>query len=251
MTVREIRTMFDPGGTRLDVYLREFENGASIECDSFITFRDGETTRRVRCPAMLFVYERAEFDAAADDSLEWAAIAVRAANIWALDDDDWNRKQALQRCMQLRANLICKSGARTGHPILDRESILTWFKESLIQPINAVRMKTARWKAREVGQDGLTLPELRELRTLKMNLKVLKTLADCGQISVAFPGRSGWISTANCLEGSSLWTCPNSSRLNTSEPKHHWSPPSSTREGAAPRPLISAAAVREISPACG
>src|SRR5262245_62053769 len=168
MTMHEIQAMFDRGTTQLDSYLREFENGAPAEHSGFIAVQDGDTARSIPCNVMSVVYERAAYYAAAENSLDWATIAVRAATLWALDEDEWNRKTAMQNSMKLRAGFICTMGARMGHPVLSTEPVLCWVNQGLKVPIDIAREKATRWKKHGATAQGLTAAEIRELRDIKL-----------------------------------------------------------------------------------
>lgn len=185
--------MFDEGPSRLDLYLRPFEGGAPVDHTGFMAVQDGDAVRSFPCSDMSIVFERAAYYAADENSLDWATIAVRAADLWAIDEDEWNRTTAMRDSMKLRTSFICSLGARSGHPVLDTAPILSWVNEGLTIPLDLARMKTMRWSRYVATEHGLTLAEIRELRDIKVRLHVLQKLADCGQVRVD-PSLIDWLS---------------------------------------------------------
>lgn len=164
-----LQEMMNQGVAWLDAYLRPFEAG-------------GPCTH-----SMIGIEAGALSKARTDKSLEWADIAIRAAALHALENAGQHRASAQWRAMALRAWFISKMGAQPGHPILDPDVILRWFREEAEFPLEAAKQKSARWKKtklRDLSPDES--PEVRDelirLRNLKGRISILRTLADCGAL---------------------------------------------------------------------
>ena len=161
-----LQEMINRGTDWLSAYLREFEAGAPFPSNT-----------------MLGIFEGAAGRARLENSLEWAGIALRAAELWALEDGGVCRHSALLKAMQHRAGFISRMGSRPGDPVLDKASILQWFTAELEFPIDVAKEKGVRWRDSQLALDGgITLDELKTLRNIRSRVQVLQALADCGEI---------------------------------------------------------------------
>ncbi len=124
------------------------------------------------------------------DSLDWADVAVRAAELEALNSSGTARENALLRAMQHRSWFIAKRGSRPNHPVLDKEVILSWAVQGL-----DISIQTAKEKSTQIGKGVERVKgssnlgdrqqvhdDLKQLRRIKHRLAVLKVLADCGEL---------------------------------------------------------------------
>jgi hypothetical protein len=156
-------------------------------------FEDGETITGL---SMHLIYDYAVGLAMRQGSLDWAEVAIRAA---ALEASNYNasvrqkeivREDAQVRAMGLRAWFISQMGSCPNHFVLDKEIILHWVMEGW-----KLSVPTAKEKASSLGNELAEAkksgnPEdmqrvgedLRELRRIKHRLKVVKVLADCGEL---------------------------------------------------------------------
>jgi hypothetical protein len=140
--------------------------------------------------SMLVIYDYSANLARNQSNLDWAEVAVRAAGLEALHSNEIGREDSQQKAMRLRSWFISKMGSRSGHLVLDKETVLRWVIEGLTLPVQAAREKSAR-----IGEDlarmkSISDPEekqrvaddLRQLRRIKHRLNVAKALADCGEL---------------------------------------------------------------------
>src|SRR6185437_8643219 len=96
------------GPVRLKQYLTECEQG-------------------IREPANLdLILDVSEYRATSENSMEWAEIAIRAANL-ATQGNPPRRHSYLYRAMLLRTVFIARVGSRPGHSILDPATVTVWF----------------------------------------------------------------------------------------------------------------------------
>jgi len=161
-----LQTLINQGPPALDAYLRQFE----------------ERIDKLSINHMLGIFEGAAGRARVENDLEWAGIAVRAAELYALEECGKHREHALRKVMQFRAAFIVRMGSRSGHPVLDKEIIFRWVTEGISMPIIeakdlSARLKDGRWPLRE------HLDELRELHNIRTRIGVAKTLVDCGELA--------------------------------------------------------------------
>jgi hypothetical protein len=140
--------------------------------------------------SLLITFDHAALRAKREDSLEWANVAVRAAELNGLTSTGIAREQSRLNAMRMRSWAIAKAGSRAGDPTLDKEIVISWASEALTPPVETVRKKARElWgnlaKARssknpedlqQVGSD------LSKLRWIKHRLTVIKVLADCGEL---------------------------------------------------------------------
>jgi hypothetical protein len=166
-------TLKDEGPEAWRAYLRPFE--------------EGESTSGL---SMLVIYSYAAGLAHDQGSLEWAEVAVRAAELEARNRSGIEREDALLLAMQLRSWFISKMGSRPNDLVLDKAIILRWATDGM-----AVSVQTAKEKALSTGKrivalktssnaedEQHVLDDLRLLRRIKHRLNVVKVLADCGEL---------------------------------------------------------------------
>ncbi|MGA2601919.1 MAG: hypothetical protein ABSH09_33560 [Bryobacteraceae bacterium] len=123
-------------------------------------------------------------------SLDWAEVAIRAAELEARSPNDIVREESLLNAMNLRSWFISRLGSRPGHFVLDKEIILHWVMDGL-----KVQIQTAQEQARLFGENlarAKNSPnpedlrqmgrELSQLRWIKHRLNTVKVLADCGEL---------------------------------------------------------------------
>lgn len=124
------------------------------------------------------------------DSLGWAEVAVRAAELEALNSNGPVRENAMVGAMRLRSWFIARMGSRASHYVLDKEIILRWAEEGLDLPIQTAEEKAAGIWRDSAGMKTSSNPDkrqcvhddLRQLRRIKRRLGVVKVLADCGEL---------------------------------------------------------------------
>jgi hypothetical protein len=140
--------------------------------------------------SMLVVYPYAAGLAREQISLDWAEVAVRAAELEARNQSGVERENALLWAMQLRSWFISKMGSRSTHLILDKEVILSWTMDGVNLSVQTAQEKAALLGERLAALKNSSNPEdkqhvledLRLLRRLKHRLNVVKVLADCGEL---------------------------------------------------------------------
>ena len=116
--------------------------------------------------------ETAGTRANARSDVQWADVAIRVYTCLASQTkNETMRDNALDSAMNLRASMIIRYGAKTGHPVLDSSLIKRWFYEQLDWPYEEVLHKAKEWK-------GLPLEEIQALHRIKTRLKVLKLLVE-------------------------------------------------------------------------
>ena len=163
----------DKGPEAWRAYLRPFEEGQPLTGLS-----------------MQVIFHYIAPSATDQGSLDWAEVAIRAAELEALNSSGTEREDALLRAMKLRSRFIAKMGSRPNHRVLSKEIILHWAMEGL-----DISIQTAKEKAALIWKDvarikGSSNPEdrqrvhddLKQLRRIKHRLGVLKVLADCGEL---------------------------------------------------------------------
>jgi hypothetical protein len=195
--------LVEQGPARLKQYLAECEQGA-------------------REPVNLeLILEVAEYRASEEASIDWAEIAVRAANLAAAGTPN-RRHSYLYRAMLVRTLFITRLGSQPGHLILDSATIVDWFYAELRFSPAEARQLSERWKdhhfqhqfaaelethkddfngdgpAREPPHIRETLNELLELQLLKYRLQLLRRLAESGELP-ATPSTTEWLQTVKFL----------------------------------------------------
>jgi len=154
-------------------YLRPFEEGEPITGLS-----------------MLVIFHYAAPLAKKQDSLDWAEVAVRAAELEARNCSGIGSENARLWAMQLRSWFISKMGSRSNHFVLDKEVILNWVMDGLKLSVRAAKEKISSLaeviavaKKSSNPDDGQRLRnDLSELCRIKHRLNVVKVLADCGEL---------------------------------------------------------------------
>jgi hypothetical protein len=168
-----MNSLKDEGPKAWLAYLRPFEDGQPLTGLS-----------------MQVVFNYAAPLAKDQDSLDWAEVAIRAADLEAFNGSQTEREHAMLRAMRLRSWFIAKMGSRPKHRVLDKEVILHWVMEVLNISVQTAEEKAALiWKGVAIVQ-GSSSPEnrqrvhddLRQLRRIKNRLNVAKMLADCGEL---------------------------------------------------------------------
>lgn len=167
-------SLVDKGPEAWRAYLRPFEEGQPLTGLS-----------------MQVIFHYVAPRAKDQGSLDWAEVAVRAAELEALNCSGTERENARRRAMRLRSWFIAKMGSRPNHLVLDKEIILRWVMEGL-----DISVQKAKEKAAMIGKDvarvkGSSDPvdrqrvhdDLRHLSRIKHRLNVVKVLADCGELS--------------------------------------------------------------------
>jgi hypothetical protein len=141
--------------------------------------------------SMDIIFQHAAPRAEKENSLDWAEVAVRSAELDARSYAEGRpeREDALLRAMRIRASLITKNGARPNHFILDKSLILEWIMKGF-----TLSVQTAKEKIKTFGQRMAELrnatedekqrfgEDLRQLRRIKNRLHVAKMLANCGEL---------------------------------------------------------------------
>jgi len=145
--------------------------------------------------SMLVIYPYAANLAKKQGSLDWAEVAVRAAEVEARNRSGVEREDALLWAMQLRSWFISKMGSRSNNLILDKEIILPWVLEGVnlsVQTAKEIAVSLGERLAKLKNSSNLderqqVLEDLRLLRRLKHRLNVVKVLVDCGELTNESP----------------------------------------------------------------
>ena len=145
--------------------------------------------------SMLVIYHYAAVLAKKQGSLDWAEVAVRAAEVEARNRSGVEREDALLWAMQLRSWFISKMGSRSNNLILDKEIILPWVLEGVnlsVQTAKEIAVSLGERLAKLKNSSNLderqqVLEDLRLLRRLKHRLNVVKVLVDCGELTNESP----------------------------------------------------------------
>ena len=141
--------------------------------------------------SMQIAFDHAAKLARDHSSLEWAGIALRAADLEKKQSSPVVREWVDCKAMMLRAKLIAAMGSQSGHAILGKEDIVRWFTDDLDLSLNMARTKAMSIgsELREAIESGdkdaieRVAVGLRSLRRIKNRLNVLKLLAECGEIA--------------------------------------------------------------------
>ena len=117
--------------------------------------------------------EAAAFKARSASNLAWAEVATWVyQRLVAEANNNMRQKESLMiSLMMLRATMITKLGAITGHLVLDIDQLTQWFNESLMGSFEEVAKKAGNWREYQVE-------DIRDLRLIKNRLKVISILAD-------------------------------------------------------------------------
>ncbi|HEX6772982.1 MAG TPA: hypothetical protein VF126_13195 [Acidobacteriaceae bacterium] len=127
-----------------------------------------------------YAVPRAEKEA----SLDWAEVAIRAAELASVAWTD-----GLREAMRIRAQFISKMGSCPGRFVLDKEVVLRWIlnglrrpRQEVVQEAAAVSKQLAIAKTLSSEDKHRLLGRLRELRTMKQRLSIAKTIIDSGEV---------------------------------------------------------------------
>jgi hypothetical protein len=139
---------------------------------------------------MLLIYPHAAGLAQDQGSLEWAEVAVRAAELEARNQSGTSRENALLWAMQHRSWFIAKMGSRRGDLILDKAIILRWAMDGMDVSVQTAKEKALSMGKRRVASKTSSNPEDKQLvlkdllllRRMKHRLNVVKVLADGGEL---------------------------------------------------------------------
>jgi hypothetical protein len=168
-----MNSLVDKGPEAWQTYLEPFEAGAPLSGLS-----------------MQVVFHHAAPLARAQGSLEWANVAVRAAELEARNRAGVERENAMLWAMNLRAWFISQMGSRSDDLVLNKSIILGWVRDGLKVPVK-VAIEKAAWLTSKLGEvkslssqeDRRRVSEdLPELRRIKQRLNVAKVLVDCGEL---------------------------------------------------------------------
>jgi hypothetical protein len=126
------------------------------------------------------------------ESLEWAEVAVRAAELDASRNTGTVREEALLDAMRLRSWFICRHGSRPEHVVLDKEIVLRWATDGLNLSIQKAKASATTFWADVAKAQGSAdsealsriAKEISQLRWIKHRLNIVKVLADCGELPV-------------------------------------------------------------------
>jgi hypothetical protein len=124
-------------------------------------------------------------------SLEWAEVAIKAAELWAHKSYGVEQENALLWDMKLRSWFISKMGSRSNHRVLDKEKVLSWIMDGLNVPMEVARDRSLPFWKNMAQAKCSTNPEdmeqvvddVRSLRRIKQRLNVAQVLADAGELS--------------------------------------------------------------------
>jgi hypothetical protein len=179
----------DEGPQAWRAYLRPFEEGEGISGLS-----------------MLIIYPHAADLAKNQGSLDWAEVAVRAAELQARTHTGISREEALLMAMRLRAWFISKMGSRPSDLILDKAIIFRWAMDGVDISVQTAEEKAASIGKRLVALRTSSTPEDKQqvgadlslLRRMKHRLNVVKVLADCSELPGDSP-LSKWLEIRQLL----------------------------------------------------
>lgn len=116
--------------------------------------------------------EAAAFEAQSASDITWAEVAILVyERLTAETTNNSTRESLMISSMLLRAAMIAKFGSVPGHPVLDIDSIIHWFYNSLTITHDSAVQKAANWRS-------CNIEEIRELRRIKNRLGIISVLAD-------------------------------------------------------------------------
>ena len=123
-------------------------------------------------------------------SLEWAEVAIRAAELASHGGSDTEREESLLNAMTLRSWFISQMGSRPAHLVLDKEIVIKWAMAALTLSIREVNDKAMSfWENLKRAKESSNSDEMHQvakdahqLRWIKHRLNIIKVLADCGEL---------------------------------------------------------------------
>lgn len=150
--------------------------------------------------SMLVIFHYVAPLAKKQSSLDWAEVAVRAAELEARRSSGIESENARLWAMQLRSWFIAKMGSRSNHFVLNKDVILNWVMGGLKLSVQSVKEKISSLAAlRELTKKSSDAEDRQRLRDdlsdlfrIKHRLNVVKVLADCGEL-VSDPGLDEWL----------------------------------------------------------
>jgi hypothetical protein len=140
--------------------------------------------------SMLVVFGFAAPRAKEQLSLDWAEVAVRAAELEARASGGVERNNAEADAMRLRTWFICRLGPRDPHFVLDQPAVLRWIEDGLDLPLDAATLSTQTlWKDLAKARNSDDPTDLQQvarrfskLRDIKHRLDLASRLADSGHL---------------------------------------------------------------------
>ncbi|WP_161938056.1 hypothetical protein [Mastigocoleus testarum] len=103
-------------------------------------------------------------------SLDWADISIRAYEKLLSEHSEDMGKSFYISSMILRTSMIGMFGPSKGHPILDVDTIISWFNKYTKIPFEVAKSKSA-------SRERCTIEDLRQLRNIKNRLAVISELS--------------------------------------------------------------------------
>ena len=152
--------------------------------------RNFEETGRANGLSLQVIFHHAAPLAKHQRSLDWAEVAIRAAELDSNSGSDTEREESLLSAMTLRSWFISQMGSRPGHFVLDKETVIQWAMAALTLSICEVKDRAMSFwenlkRAKESSNsDALqqTAKDAHQLRWIKHRLNIIKVLVDCGEL---------------------------------------------------------------------
>ena len=168
----DISTLLERGPLAVKKWLAGVEPGNQLSTERF---------------NWLGLAEAAASNARSGLDLDWADVAISLYSGLARKlDSDSRRESLMYSQMNLRAFLIARLGSVSGHPILDPQTIIDWFRDALVISAKEASAKAAHWPQ-------LDLNSIRELRRIKNRLSPIRVLEDANVLP-AEHGLGDWLS---------------------------------------------------------
>ncbi|KAF3884098.1 hypothetical protein AB0758_32920 [Tolypothrix bouteillei VB521301_2] len=115
-------------------------------------------------------------------SLSWAEAATLAYDILVSKSEPDQQESHILSLMVLRAAMIERFDAIPGHPVLDVDRIIHWFFDNLTMSLQEAQTKALScWEDVKNSREN-SIENLRELKKIKINLRVLLRLVERGKI---------------------------------------------------------------------
>lgn len=119
--------------------------------------------------------EAASFEARSQKNLTWAEVAVTIYQRLVDSTDSAHKAGLISSMMHLKAFMITQLGVVHNNTILDPNSIVQWFFESLPYNYEQTKLKSAHWRT-------LNIQEMKALKLIKSRLSVIASLVDDNKI---------------------------------------------------------------------